>query len=98
MIQLEAELVHRIHLVVGGEEILDRSCTDVEMEQFTSLVEQNPQLAAQLVEQLRINSLLKWQFSQSKRIESPILQAGTPRQKPATSGTHYLPMIGRRWR
>jgi len=76
------------------------------MEQFASLVEQHPQLAAQLAQQLRINSLLRWQFSQGNRIESPIVQTalhqgsqtGTLSQGSATSPQHYLPMIGRRWR
>lgn len=80
------------------DSVLDRSCTDQEMEQLAALVEQNPQLASDLVRQLRINSLLRWQFSQGKRLEAPIVAAGTARQDDTGFPRHFLPMVGRRWR
>jgi len=81
------------------DSILDRSCTDADMEQFVALLEQNPQLVESLVEQLRINSLLRWQLGEVKHIELPKCSAvvSTP-QVSGSSSVSFLPYIARRWR
>ncbi len=53
------------------DSILDRTCTDAQMEEFTQIVDDDPQRSAQLVDQLRMNSLLRWHCGEAKRFGAP---------------------------
>jgi hypothetical protein len=79
------------------DSILDRSCTDTEVDEFAALVAQNPHLVETLVEQLRINSLLRWQLSEIKHIDMAQHAAAAPR-KSAGPSVSFLPFVAWRWR
>src|SRR5262245_6416667 len=81
------------------DSILDRSCTDTEMDEFAALIAQNPHLAEGLVEQLRINSLLRWQLSEIKHVDMPrrAAAAAAPRNSAGPSAS-LLPFVAWRWR
>src|SRR5215471_4544018 len=80
------------------DSILDRSCTDTEVDEFAQLVAQNPHLTETLVEQLRINSLLRWQLSGIKHIDMPRRAAAAPPRNSAGSSASFLPFVAWRWR
>jgi hypothetical protein len=50
------------------DRVLDRTCTDAELDEFSNLVDDNRELAEDLVGQLRLNSLLRWNCDALKRV------------------------------
>jgi hypothetical protein len=77
--------------------ILDRSYSDAQQQEFMQLLEANPQLSEELVEQLRTHSLLEWQ-GDKMGLAAPRVPAIVPMKLPIDSlGSQIFRMVRSRW-
>jgi hypothetical protein len=78
--------------------IIDQSCTDAQLEEFGRLVNGNRDLANNLVDQLRMNSLLRWHCGEAKRAVTPNSQPKLIPIGPEGAFTRLLRMTTTRWK
>src|SRR5262249_21364241 len=83
------------------DSILDKSYSDAEQQEFQQLLEQNSQLATEVIDQLRTHSLLQWQSDKCQTDNTAPIAPGAaiiPIQFPTESFSNRLMrIVTKRW-
>ncbi len=80
------------------DRILDRTCTDAQLEEFAKLIDDNADFSTALVAQLRMNSLLRWHCGETKRFVALDSQTQPMQNGVENVATRLLQFANTRWK